>query len=123
MKKFIVMCAAFAIAGCADEAPEPAATEEMAVEEVAAEPAIANTMEVTNEDGETTTLVRYDDGTYTFGDATGTYAERDDGMTCYLGDEEGSEESCWADWVEGEDGTMTSTAEDGQVVTLANSGA
>ncbi|WP_338240521.1 hypothetical protein [Aurantiacibacter hainanensis] len=93
----------------------------MAMEEAAPEKLVADTMGITSEDGTTTTLVRYEDGTYLYGDATGTYAERDDGLTCYLGDEEGAEESCWSDWVEGEDGSMTSTAEDGTVVTLADS--
>lgn len=123
MKKLIVLGAAFALVGCGEAATEEPVADDMAMEEAAPEKVVANSMDVTSEDGTTTTLVLYDDGTYLFGEATGTYAERDDGMTCYLGDEEGAEESCWADWVEGEDGSMTSTSEDGQVVTLASSDA
>lgn len=115
----ILLGAAFAIAGCAEEAAEEPASEEVVVEEAAPEVAVANTMDVTFDDGETATLVLYDNGTYTLGEATGTYREREDGMTCYIGDEEGAEESCWAPSVENPDGSVTSTSEDGEVVVLS----
>lgn len=119
MRKLIVLGAAFALVGCGEAATEEPVAEEAAMEEVAAEKVVANSMDVTFEDGTSSTLFLYEDGTYAIGDATGTYMERDDGMTCYLGDEEGAEETCWGEAVENEDGSVTSTSDDGQVVTLS----
>jgi hypothetical protein len=113
MKKLIVFAALISVAACAGEA-----SEEAPAEQAVAEKTEVNAMTVTNGDGETASLVLYDDGTYLFGDATGTYSEKD-GMTCYVSDEGNNEESCWSAPVEGEDGTVTSTSADGVTVTLS----
>ncbi len=120
MKKLIALGAAFALVGCGEAAVEEPVGDDMAVEDMSTGPAVVDTQDVTNEAGETWTLVRYDDGTYTAGDdRTGTYYMKDD-MTCYLGDAEGDEESCWAPRVTNEDGSVTSTSADGDVVTIAD---
>lgn len=118
MKKLIVFGVALALSGCSQEAAEEPVEEEIAAEEIVPEKVVTDTMDVTGEDGETTNLVLYDDGTFLFGEMTGTYSEKD-GMTCYVADEGDGEETCWSPAEEGEDGTWTSTSADGEVVTLS----
>lgn len=117
MKKLIAFGAVLALAGCSQEAADEPIAEEVVAEEAVPEKVVTNAFDVTGDDGETTSLVLYDDGTFLFGEMTGTYSEKD-GMTCYVADEGEGEETCWSAAVEGEDGTWTSTSEDGEVVTL-----
>ena len=117
LKKLIAFSAVIALAGCSQDAAEAPATEEAIVADTAAEKAVESTYDVT-EDGETTTMTRYEDGTFAYGDATGTYRAEDE-MTCYTVDGDDGGETCWGARVENEDGTMTSTSTDGRVVTLS----
>lgn len=121
MKKWIALVSVAALAACAEaEAPAPEAAEE-AVEEVAESVVVPGTYEVTYPDGSVTTTTINDDGTFSGsnaeGEASGTVAEVD-GKACFdvEGDDEGA--VCWTAGEQGEDGSFTSTADDGTVVTV-----
>lgn len=123
MKRLIVTAAVVALAACA----EPAAEEETApaAEEVEA-PAVneaPGTFEVTYADGSVGTVTTTEEGTFTatLGDetASGTVAEQD-GKICFdpEGDDPEQPTRCWTNSEVGEDGSWTSTADDGETVTV-----
>ena len=114
MKKPILFAAVFALSYGAQ-----AAAEDHGAHKAMDQKVVESSFEVFGEDGTSATMIRYEDGTYVIGDSTGTYYEKD-GKTCYLGDSEGAEESCWSPAVEGDDGIYRSTSDDGTVVELGD---
>ena len=120
MKKLIAVAAIAGLAACAEPATEEA-TEEVAVEEAAPAVGGPGTYEVTWSDGAVSTMTTKEDGTWsaTRGNesATGT-VEDVDGKACFDtdGDDEGA--MCWTASEPAEDGSWTSTSDDGQVVTV-----
>ena len=121
MKKLIAVAATAILAACGG-APEEAAPEEAPVEEVVAESAVVpGTYEVTWSDGNVSTMVVNDDGTFnsTAGEeASSGTVEEVEGKVCFdaEGDEEGA--MCWTASEPAEDGSWTSTSDDGEVVTV-----
>ena len=119
MKRLLAATAILALAACAEQEAEEAMVEEPAEE--AAAVGGPGTYEVTYADGSVGTLTTNEDGTFsaTLGEesGTGTVAEQD-GKVCFDadGDEEGA--VCWTNSEPGEDGSWTSTSDDGEVVTV-----
>lgn len=119
MTKLLAATAILALTACAEQEAEDAMAEE-AVEETAAVGG-PGTYEVTYADGSVGTLTSNEDGTFSamIGEeaGTGTYTE-EDGKVCFDadGDEEGA--MCWTNSEPGEDGSWTSTSDDGEVVTV-----
>lgn len=122
MKSLIAVAACAVLAACGS-APEEAAPEEAPVEEVAVDTTVGQpgTYEVTYSDGSVATLTSAEDGTFTVvrgeENGKGTWANKD-GKICF--DFEGEEvaDRCWTSSPVAEDGTWTSTADDGEVVTV-----
>lgn len=121
MKKWIALVGVAALAAC-QQAEAPA--EEAAVEEAA--PAAnegPGTFEVTYADGSVGTVTTTAEGTFTLtrGDQSGagTVAEVD-GKLCFdpEGDDPEQPTTCWTNSEIGEDGTWTSTSDDGETVTV-----
>lgn len=120
MKKLIAAASVLAIAACAEPAPTEEAVEEV-VEEAAAEPGGPGTYEVTYADGSVGMLTTSEDGTFsaTLGDEAGSGTVTEvDGKVCFDadGDEEGA--TCWTNSEVAEDGSWTSTSDDGETVTV-----
>ncbi|WP_394727823.1 hypothetical protein [Altererythrobacter sp. GH1-8] len=122
MKKLIVCASMFALVACGGGEAEPEAMEEdAAVEEPAAAPegaVIPGSYDLVYADGTTGTVTIGEDGTYsgTAGEEStaGTVADVD-GKACF--DPEGDAPAmCWTAGEPGEDGSFTSTADDGTVV-------
>ena len=124
MKTLFAAASVLIVAACA----EPATEEPMVEEEVAAEPDSAmasvggpGTYEVTYADGTVGTLTSTEDDTFTatMGEetASGTVSEQD-GKVCFDFDTEDAETRCWTNSEVAEDGSWTSTADDGEVVTV-----
>ncbi len=120
MKKWIALISVAALAACAEaEAPAPEVDE--AVEEVAESAVIPGTYEVSWPDGTVTTTTITDDGTFetTNGEESqsGTVVDMD-GKACF--DAEGDDEGavCWTAGEQAEDGSFSSTADDGTIVTV-----
>ena len=124
MRLLIIGAAALVLVGCKQEAPaDDAATAEA---EPAAESAMASVggpgaYEVTYADGTTGTLTSTADNTFTAtrGEETinGTVSETD-GKVCFDIEGDDTEARCWTNSAVGEDGSWTSTADDGEVVTV-----
>lgn len=122
MKKIIAIASIAVLAACA-EAEAPAPEEE---EVAAAEPAAnegPGTFEVTYADGSVGTLTTAEDGTFsaTLGDQSGTGAvTQEDGKICFdpEGDDPEQPTNCWTNSEVGEDGSWTSTSDDGETVTV-----
>ncbi len=125
MKKIIAVAAVLSVAACAQPEAEEEMTEEAVVEEVAAGPMDGvggpGTYEVTYSDGSVGTFTAAEDGTYsaTVGDdaGTGTITEQD-GKTCFDADGDDAGAVCWTNSEVGEDGSWTSTSDEGDVVTV-----
>ncbi|MFN2100573.1 hypothetical protein [Altererythrobacter sp. MF3-039] len=122
MKKLLAATAILALTACAEqEAEEAMVEEEVAAAETIAVPGGPGDYEVTYSDGSVGTFTANEDGTFSaqVGDdaSTGTITEAD-GKTCFDadGDEEGA--MCWTNSEVGEDGSFTSTSDDGEVVTV-----
>jgi len=120
MKKLLVCASVLALAACGGEA-EPDAVEEAAPVEEAAEPqaaVIPGTYDLVYDDGTTGTVTVNEDGTYSGsrGDTSTTGTVTDvDGKACF--DPEGDPPAlCWTAGEQGEDGSFTSTADDGTSV-------
>ena len=122
MKKLILCASVLALAACGGGEAEPEAMEEkdaMADEAAAPEgPVIPGSYDLVYGDGTVGSVTINDDGTYsgTQGDeaASGT-VEDVDGKACF--DPEGDEPAlCWTNGDAAEDGSFTSTADDGSVV-------
>lgn len=122
MKKLIVLAGCVALAACAEaEAP---ADDEIVVDETAAAMGTppAGEYTITASDGGSANFMMNEDGTYSGvsreGEpVTGTFAEVD-GKTCFT--EEAAEEAvCWTNSAAAEDGSFTSTNDDGATVTVA----
>lgn len=120
MKKLVAIFALLSVFGATQASSFEYSSQEEAPEQAEVERAAINTIQVTGSDGETSTMVLYDDGTFTIGEVTGTYHQSDE-KTCYLSDADGAEESCWSQAVANEDGVMTSTSDNGDVVTISAS--
>lgn len=122
MKKWIALASVAALAAC-QQAEAPA--EEEAMEEAAAPAANEGpgTFEVTYADGSVGTVTTTAEGTFTatLGDqsGTGTVAEVD-GKLCFdpEGDDPEQPTRCWTNSEPGEDGSWTSTSDDGETVTV-----
>lgn len=121
MKKLIACAGIFALAACGGGEAEPEAMEEEAPAEEVAAPegaVIPGTYDLVYGDGTVGSVTINDDGTYsgTAGDqsTTGTVADVD-GKACF--DPDGDAPAlCWTAGEQGEDGSFTSTADDGNVV-------
>lgn len=123
MKKWIAAASMVAIAACSAPAPteEAAETTEAPAEETAAIPGGPGTYEVTYADGSVGMLTTAEDGTFsaTVGEESGTGTITEvDGKVCFdsEGDEEGA--TCWTNSEVAEDGSWTSTSDDGETVTV-----
>ena len=121
MKRLIAVAGMAALAACSQPATEEA--EEAAPMEEAAAPATGGpgTFEVTYADGSVGTLVSAEDGTFTFtlGEETGTGTVTEtDGKICFDPDAEDMETNCWTTGEVAEDGSWSSTSDDGEVVTV-----
>ena len=122
MKKWIALASVAALAAC-QQAEAPA--EEEAMEEAAAPAANEGpgTFEVTYADGSVGTVTTTAEGTFTatLGDqsGTGTVAQVD-GKLCFdpEGDDPEQPTRCWTNSEVGDDGTWTSTSDDGETVTV-----
>lgn len=121
MKKLVIAASILALAACAKPAEEAAP----AAEETAAPAANegAGTFEVTYADGSVGSVTTTEDGkfTATLGDQSGagTVTETD-GKICFdaEGDDPEQPTRCWTNSEVGADGSWTSTADDGEVVTV-----
>lgn len=122
----IVLAGAFALAGCSQEAAEPAPAEP-AAEPVAAAPAaagpVAGTLyDVTYGDGTTAQFTVNADGTYSAtgpdGDVTGTHAV-EAGKHCFdpEGDGENQGKMCWTPQPSDAGGMFTATSDAGMTAT------
>ncbi|TNE47128.1 MAG: hypothetical protein EP341_09480 [Sphingomonadales bacterium] len=122
MKKLIAAASVLAIAACSQPAPEEEAVEEV-VEEAAPAVGGPGTYEVTYADGSVGMLTTSEDGTFsvTLGDQTGsgTVSEAD-GKVCFDPDGDDPEQptTCWTPSAPAEDGSWTSTSDDGETVTV-----
>lgn len=122
MKKLVIAASILALAACAKPAEEAAP----AAEEAAAAPAAnegPGTFEVTYADGSVGSVTTTAEGTFTatLGDqnASGTVTQAD-GKICFdaEGDDPEQPTRCWTNSEIGADGSWTSTADDGEVVTV-----
>ncbi|KUO52967.1 MAG: hypothetical protein APF78_11560 [Sphingomonadales bacterium BRH_c3] len=122
MKRLIIATAVVALAACA----EPATEEATPVAEETTAPAAnegPGTFEVTYADGSVGTVTTTEEGTFTaiLGDETGsgTVTEQD-GKLCFdpEGDDPEQPTRCWTNSEVGEDGSWTSTSDDGETVTV-----
>lgn len=122
MKKLIAAASVLAIAACSQPATEEEAVEEV-VEEAAPAVGGPGTYEVTYADGSVGMLTTSEDGTFsaTIGDQTGsgTVSEAD-GKVCFdpEGDDPEQPTMCWTSSAPAEDGSWTSTSDDGETVTV-----
>lgn len=122
MKRFVFAASVLALAACAESATDDAAP---AVEEAAAPAANEGpgTFEVTYADGSVGSVTTTAEGTFTatLGDqsASGTVTQAD-GKICFdaEGDDPEQPTRCWTNSEIGADGSWTSTADDGEVVTV-----
>lgn len=122
MKKLVIAASVLALAACAEPATDDAAP---AVEEAAAPAANEGpgTFEVTYADGSVGSVTTTAEGTFTatLGDQTaaGTVTQAD-GKICFdaEGDDPEQPTRCWTNSEIGADGSWTSTADDGEVVTV-----
>ena len=120
MKKWIVLAGVAALAAC--QQAEAPAEEETAMEEAA--PAAnegPGTFEVTYADGSVGTVTTAEDGTFTatMGEETGAGTVTEvDGKLCFdpEGDDPEQPTNCWTNGEVGEDGSWTSTSDDGETV-------
>lgn len=122
MKRLIAVAGLAALAACSEPATEEAAP----VAEEAEAPAAnegPGTFEVTYADGSVGTVTTTEEGTFTatLGDASmiGAVAQ-EDGKICFdpEGDDPEQPTRCWTNSEVGEDGSWTSTADDGETVTV-----
>lgn len=120
MRILIACSTALALIACS-EAEAPAPEPEEPVEEMAQSAVVPGTYEVTWPDGTVGMTTINDDGTFsgTQGEETqsGTVADVD-GKACFDPDGDEAETMCWLASEPAEDGTFTSTADDGTVVTV-----
>ena len=121
MKKLIVCASALALVACGGGEAEPEAMEEEAMEEAVEEATgavLPGSYDLVYGDGATGTVTITEDGTYsgTQGDqSTSGTVEDVDGKACF--DPEGDVgATCWTNGEIAEDGSFTSTADDGSVV-------
>ncbi|XUU60078.1 hypothetical protein ACRAQ6_10955 [Erythrobacter sp. HA6-11] len=123
MKKLILCASVFALAACGGSEAEPEAMEDTAAMEEAAAPAgdgavLYGTFDLAYADGTSGTVTVSEDGSYvsTAGDQTSNGVVEDvDGQACF--DPEGdAPPQCWTQGETAEDGSFTSTSDDGTVV-------
>jgi hypothetical protein len=122
MKKLIAAASVLAIAACAEPAPTEEAPEEV-VEETAEAPGGPGTYEVTYADGSVGMLTTTEDGTFTatLGEESGSGTVSEvDGKVCFdpEGDDPEQPTNCWTTGEVAEDGSWTSTSDDGETVTV-----
>ena len=120
MKKLIAAASVLAIAACAEPAPVEEAPEEVA-EEAAPATGGPGTFEVTYADGSVGMLTTSEDGSFSamLGEESGSGTVTEvDGKVCFDadGDEEGA--TCWTNSDVADDGSWTSTSDDGETVTV-----
>lgn len=122
MKKILVVAGLAVLAACSQaEAPAPEPTEEEAAAPAANEG--PGTFEVTYADGSVGSVTTTEDGkfTATLGEESGagTYTQ-EEGKICFdpEGDDPEQPTRCWTNGDVGEDGSWTSTADDGETVTV-----
>ncbi len=122
MKKILVVAGLTVLAACSQaEAPAPEPTEEEAAAPAANQG--PGTFEVTYADGSVGTVTTTEDNkfTATLGEETGAGTITVDGNTiCFdaEGDDPEQPTRCWTNGDVGEDGSWTSTADDGEIVTV-----
>ena len=122
MRKLIACAAIVALAACSQPAPEPAAEEETAAAEPAAEAPVPGDYTVTYEDGSEAPFTINADGTWsgtnTAGEAgNGTYVFAD-GKTCFTSDPPNENDTCWTASPTEADGTFSSVSDNGVTVTV-----
>ena len=124
MKHLIAATSVFLIAACSEPATEAPVDDEVVVQETASAMAAVGgpgTYEVTYADGSIGTVTSTADNTFTatVGDQTvnGTVSEAD-GKVCFDFEAEDMETRCWTNGDVAADGSWSSTADDGEVVTV-----
>ena len=121
MKKIFAVASVVALAACAEaEAPSP--EEEAPVEEMAQSAVVPGNYEITWPDGTVSSTTIGEDGTFTGVNAegeegSGTVADVD-GKACFDFPDDDQDALCWTAGEPGEDGSFTSTADDGTVVSV-----
>ncbi|KLI62786.1 hypothetical protein [Aurantiacibacter marinus] len=133
MKRILAFACIASLAACSgsEEAAEPAAQEEIAVEEVAFDPAAlstaeesAGTYDLVYADGSIGEITLTGDGSFSFtmGDetSTGTFEMPGTGKYCYTVESGSAADGCFTNSALNEDGTWLSTNDENGDVTIVS---